>query len=357
MKTKTCYMPFRSNNLYSDNIMHIIRNSGYEVLSIRQCIKNPLNFIGCKIFNLNWFENFNNHSSAYFQYVKKVLFIYFLKLFRKKLVYTLHNKQPHNMDNNTYAIKIMRLLMKKADTIVAMCMDTRLVVEEICPDCVNKICYVPHPNYINNYTSDAENSREQREKMGFEQGDCVFMILGFISPYKNVELLIDTICATNNPKIKLLIAGKVSDNEYKSKLENMIVGKNNIVADFRYIPDSEVGLYYSVADVIVLPYQKKSTLNSGAAYLSFSLKKTVICPCIGTINDLKQKDFVYSYNYDSEEQHKECLRETVDRVCKDFSDNADAIREKGEAAYEYVSMYHSDLLVQEKYSEIYSELT
>lgn len=356
MKTKTCYMPFQTNNLYSDNIMRIIRSSGYEVLSIRECIKNPVNFLKCKIFNLNWFESFSNQGSMLSQYLKKVLFIYLLKLSGKRIVYTLHNKQPHNMDDNTYAIRIMRLLMKKSDIIIAMCKDTRLVVEGICPDCVSKIRYVPHPNYINNYTSDVENSRAHRENMGFKQDDCVFMILGFISPYKNVELLIDTICATNNPKIKLLIAGKVSDSEYKSKLESMTGGKNNIVADFRYIPDSEVGIYYSIADVIVLPYQKKSTLNSGAAYLSFSLKKTVICPCIGTINDLKQRDFVYSYNYDSEEQHKECLRAAVDRVCKDFSDNADAIREKGEAAYEYVSRYHSDLLVQEKYSEIYREL-
>jgi glycosyltransferase involved in cell wall biosynthesis len=312
-------------------------------------LRNPMLFKKCKIINLNWFEKIDNTV----QYLEKVLLIKFLKVMGKKIIYTVHNKQPHDTSNK-FSFKMMKFLLQEADLVLGMCPETREVISSIAPESIQKLKYVLHPNYIYNYRN--EVIIDYRKRFNFSDDDMVFLFLGFVSPYKNLELLIDTFKALHNEKIKLLIAGKPCNTGYEEKLVQRIDGSKNIITDFRYIPDKEIVSYYNTSSIVIMPYHKESSLNSGAVYLSFSLKRTVICPDIGTMKALKNHDFVYQYEYSDESEHPEKLRLAILKACEDYEQNPDMIIEKGEQAFTYVATEHSDECIGKMYSNYYRGL-
>ena len=346
----TCYSPYIVNNLYAVNVRRLLNEKGYSTLPLKEVLKNPQLFYKCKIFNFNWFENVSDWK----QYYAKSFLLWFLHSSGKRIVYTLHNKKPHDSGANRWSLKMMRMMCKKADKIVGLCPDTKDVVESILPGASSKLEIIPHPNYISNYES--VQSGTLRDKYNFSESDLVFLFMGFVSPYKNLELLIDTFKEIKNPRIKLLIAGKPCDSKYQQELESRIGDSANICADFRYIPDDEMLSFYNTSNIVVLPYHKTSSLNSGAVYLTFSLGKTVICPDIGTMNALTDKSFVYEYHYDDEREHAKVLKNKILEVCSDFEENPDSIIEKGKAAYRYVAQENSDTMIADKYDRLYHSL-
>ena len=93
-------------------------------------------------------------------------FLRMLKIFRKKIVFTLHNKKPHNIEKDDYSVRLMRKMCKMSDAIVGMCEETYSVVEDLLPEAKNKVHIIPHPNYIYNY--EGNNNYNYRDKYGFD---------------------------------------------------------------------------------------------------------------------------------------------------------------------------------------------
>lgn len=348
-KLYTCFSPHIVNNPYALNVQRLINESGFEIVSIKKVFTNPYLFFECKIFNFNWYENINSKKEYYLHSCA----IDILRVAGKKIVYTIHNKKPHD-SSNVWAIKLMRKMCQVADSIVGLCPDTLEVIKSISPGCENKLVVIPHPNYIYNYSAD--ECEDLRSTFGFSEDDLVLLFLGFISPYKNLELIIELIKSNELSNTKLLIAGKPCSDKYREDLTKLIGNTDKIKCDFRYIPDEEIVSYYRTCNVVILPYQKNSSLNSGAVYLSFSLKKTVICPDIGTINALSDKSFVYWYHYESDEEHTEQLRNKIIEVCDDYAENPQIVEQKGLRAFDYMNTIHNDEIIKGKYAKLYRSL-
>ena len=352
----TVLVPYSANNnLYVANVRKAISDAGFDVVSIRALLKNPFILFKCKLFNFNWFETCNSKVD----YIKKNLILRVLHILGKKIVYTLHNVQPHD-NNNPYSIRLMKLLYCYSDAVIGLCPDTANVIETISHTCNpnEKLHIVPHPNYINNFTVPDDicfKVKAYRDALDISESKKVFMFFGSILPYKNIELVVDAFKEISDENMVLLIAGRPKNSEYENKLRERIGNKGNIKCDFRFIPDNEVQVLFCVADILVFPYQKISSLNSGAVYLSFSLKKTVICPDIGTINALEDKSFVYSYIFNKKTEYEE-LKQCIEHVKNDLSVDGTVLTEKGLQAYEYVKEHHSMALVSASYKKIYSDL-
>lgn len=349
-----CFYPFHGNNLYVNNIIDSIKRLEYNVISLRKIINEPKYFFKCKIYILNWFENIESNQQ-FIEYIIKVIFIHLLKICNKKIIFVFHNRKAHN-SNSPYSCKLIKLLLSKTDIIIIM---NHFSIEIINKDYniknINKkIRFVPHPNYIHNYNVDYINPKKQSNK----SNNIVFLFIGAISPYKNIELIIDVfnkITKTLN-NIQLIIAGNPYSKEYANNLQRRIADNTNIQTDFRYIPDSDIPNLYEKADIVVLPYDINTSLNSGAAFLSFSFKKTVLCPRIGTIRDFEHLGDIYSYSYNSYEEHKNILEKEIVLIVKDHQNNPNALKEKGERMFNYIKCNHSIEIVQECYKNIIEEL-
>ena len=349
----TCFQPYENKgNLYVQNVEEAIRNNGYDIVSIKYLLRHPMMFWKCKIVNLNWFED------VFYirQYYEKIVFCLFLRLFRKKIIYTIHNLQPHDAIKRKYSIKAMKFFCSISQVIVGLCPDTKIVLTNLSckKNIYSKLKIVPLPNYIENYVG-ISNNVITRKDLEIENEDIVFLFFGRVMPYKNIELLIDIFKDdTSLPKNAiLLIAGKPKSEDYAQELLVRIYNFSKIKCVFKEISDFELPSFYKLADISILPYKKVSSLNSGVVYLSFSFGKTVICPDIGTINGLSDKSFVYSYAYNSKTEREDL----VNCIKKAVNDKQNMILEqKGQQAFDYVKKYHSKDIVGECYKEIYDSL-
>lgn len=109
------------------------------------------------------------------------------------------------------------------------------------------------------------------------------LFFGIIRKYKGLDLLIEAMSKLGS-EYQLIIAGEVygSFDEYQNLMDQH--GLNDRVHVFnRYIPDDQVGLYFSASDVCVLPY--RSATQSGIISISKHFEIPVIATDVGGLKE------------------------------------------------------------------------
>ena len=359
---KTILFPYHlENNVYCDLIVRALEKEGIEVKKLSYALKNPNYFFSTEVINLSFFENIPNNISktqAYTVYLAKRVFLFCCKLFKIKIIYTMHNKKQHDGKYNDLNRKIMTMLINKSDAIVSLCSEGKeILLKQYGKDINNKIYIIPHPNYcaIINIISDAEMERIRKKVRAEGKMLCTF--LGAISPYKNVELIVQAANELKNQNIQFLIAGNSKDIKYIEHLKNMC-SADNVIWDVRFVPEEVADAYIQSSDLILLPYNKSSSLNSGSVFLTMSLGKTCVIPDIGSIKDLNNREdvYIYDYNSDTEMAHYNAFIEAMKRAIIDYNADKDAFQSKGKRLYQEMLELHSLDFIGKRYSDIYQEL-
>jgi glycosyltransferase involved in cell wall biosynthesis len=184
-----------------------------------------------------------------------------------------------------------------------------------------KTISVPHGDYFNNYPLSNFNIKEY---YSIPQENNILLFIGQIRLYKNIELLID---AFKNSKLSkgnwtLLICGDGKLNIQSSK---------NVILDFNFIPDEKMRAYLEQSSLLIAPYNKKSSLNSGALWLACSFAKPFILPDIGCVRDIPNRDeFLYVYDYANRKEHLKNLTETLNKI------NPEILKTMGVKAYNFM---------------------
>ena len=116
--------------------------------------------------------------------------------------------------------------------------------------------------------------------------EFVFLFFGFIREYKGLDILLESLkfYIKKNKKFKLLIVGECYDK--KNKYDNIIERydlSNYVIWIDRYVDESEIKVFFSAADVLVLPYKKAS--QSGIIPIAYNFKKIVLASNISGLND------------------------------------------------------------------------
>lgn len=356
---KICYSPYNKNameqNKYIFQVTEAMKKSGYEIISFNELIKN-LNYIkDTKIFNFNWYENIYNKNKflSIYTYYKRIIIIYILKILRKKIVWTIHNKLPHDSNNEKLCKKFMYKLYNLSDLIIIHCNDTinELNFIQKNKEINKKIIKINHPNYIGLYN----NKLNLKKIYNIKENDIVFLFIGQIKPYKNIEIIIEVAKRIKYDNVKFIIAGKCNDELYKKNLLVNIEDKSNIIPIFRFIKNEEIGDIVSMADSIFLPYDTKSSLNSGTVILACSLGKTVLCPDIGTIKQINSYENLYSYNYENECDH-------INKVVKIISDIVESnnakniLKEKGMNLFKIMNEQYNLDKISREYDNAYKNI-
>lgn len=112
--------------------------------------------------------------------------------------------------------------------------------------------------------------------------EFVILYFGLIRNYKGVEYLIEgfnKIKKEGIQKFRLVIVGEVWDDIH---LEEMIASspyRDRIDLRNEYVPDDDVALYFSAADVVVLPYLRSS--QSGVAHIAITYRLPLIVTKVG----------------------------------------------------------------------------
>ncbi len=311
---KPCNSP---DNPYLQEITEALEKNGVTILN--KSIKNRhleflyiLNrFIFCKgnrIVHCNWIENIarNKTLKSRFKVVVSLIKADILHILGIKICWTMHNSIPHNCTDIVFAEHFIKRWLSRVDMVVVHCRDSMNLLVNKYTYNENKILFVPHGAYkINSINQSKKN--ELVHKYGIHTGDIVFLYFGVISEYKNIPLLLETFSGLQDTNRKLILAGKIdgsieSQMQYKIRLQCSQL--TNVILDERFIPEEEISTIFSLCDIVILPYDKTSMQNSGAMIQAFSNGKPVIIPEFGYVLDIKEKDFVFSYDYNSPESEK-----------------------------------------------------
>lgn len=331
-KMKVFFEPIKNNeNAYIKNIITALKNNGIEFYNedINSKIFKAWNYLKALlkkekiIFHFNWVENITEKKGFKFKVIEKLylVFVCIAHIFGKKVVWTMHNTISHHCDDIKRTEKFLKNWIKLMDLIIVHCNESKAYLINKYNYDEKQICVVPHGKYNTNEINN-NKLKELKDKYGIHN-EIVYMYFGKLDNYKNIPLLINVFEKLNLKNAKLLICGSFAkgvSNDVRLWIENHNY-ESNIILDNRFIPEEEISILLKIADVLVLPYDRTSMQNSGAAILAISNGVPFIIPEFGYISDIKEFSFVHTYSYQDEKEHFKNLSYEILKFYSNFDRN------------------------------------
>lgn len=145
--------------------------------------------------------------------------------------------------------------------------------------------FCPHPIF-DNY-GERLSFEVAKQKLKLDINTRYLLFFGFIRDYKGLDLLIQAFADERLRQfpVKLLVAG-----EYYSSADTYLqLIKDNKLEDYielrtDFIPDNEVNLYFSAADMVVQPY--KSATQSGVTQIGYHFNKPMLVTNVGGLSEI-----------------------------------------------------------------------
>ncbi len=130
-----------------------------------------------------------------------------------------------------------------------------------------------HPLY--NTFKEKINKHEATKQLKLKS-ENIILYFGIIRDYKGLDILIKSLeILKKNKNFQLVIAGECYGKKKKyTDLISLFNLKDNIKWFDEYIPDDQVNIYFSAADIVVLPY--KSASQSGIAQIAYNYDLPII---------------------------------------------------------------------------------
>jgi len=124
-----------------------------------------------------------------------------------------------------------------------------------------------------------------RERLGIDE-ENIILFFGLLRPYKGVKYLIqafDTLPDTLRSSTRLLIVGEAWEDHESISLAEASPYREKITIINRYVRDKEIPLYFSAADMLVLPYTRAS--QSAVAHIGMAYGLPIIASKVGGLEE------------------------------------------------------------------------
>lgn len=331
-KSKVVFFPYEnrcySRNKFANNLMDALRIN-FDVVRMEAVSVDAERLRNVKAAVLNWIEYFLDDSMK--------TRIMFYKEYGIKIIWVFHNRLPHECSGCEEKEK--EKMMWIADHCDAIILLSKSSVQYLPEKNRKKTHYVPHPLYSICKPSDFSNFAGQ--KRFFTNGYITVGFLGLIRPYKQIELLLRLAKEIN---INLIVAGFAAIPEYADDMKKCAADLDNVFFTAEKISDSDFSLYHLQSDLIVLPYDTRSAMNSGSMMMAFSYSKPVLVTDIAMAQDLKDKVFVHMVQGNSDGEIEEKIRLKLEECILLGSER---LREQGQQARKYVEANNNLAVVAE----------
>ena len=229
-----------------------------------------------------------------------------------------HEKRPGDMLLTKYAFMTVDGGIVQSDSVERDFLS-------LFPD--KKFVNTPHPVYT--IFGDIIPKDEAKKRLGISD-EKVILFFGYIRAYKGLDILIDAMPEIlKQVNLKLVVVGEAYEDEQKYKKQISDLGLvDNIILNTDYVPNDEVGKYFSAADIVVLPY--KSATQSGIVQIAYNFDKPVIATDVGGLSEVVLND---KTGFIVEPDNPKKIAEAVikfysDNREKDFVDNVKAEKQK-----------------------------
>ena len=294
----------------------------------------------CRVVHVQW-------------YADRAAHMWFVRLLRRlgiRTVHTAHDLLPHEgaLPGEREAFQE---LYRAMDSVVVFSEKTRRELIEIFGVDARSVAAIPHG-------ADgmfAEIHQEAaRAILDIAASKKVVLFFGTIRPYKGLEFLIQAFdrVRERDEDVVLLVAGggaNAGDGEadYYASIVADLQARRDVVLALDYIPVSKIPVYFSAADVVVLPYVR--TYHSGVLMSAYASSRPVIVTDTGalpeTVEDGRSGFVVAPEDVDS-------LANRISAVL----DLPDRGRKMGQRARELSETIYSWSSVGERHADLYRRL-
>ncbi|WP_321438993.1 glycosyltransferase [uncultured Bacteroides sp.] len=266
-----------NNNPYIQDFIQSL-NQTENIKVINAPHKNPLKSLlypknqgDCFIFH--WIETTPERPHGILQTITAILLIIYLRLIGKKIVWFLHNKEPHSPRYYKLEKGMMRFMAHISHLIITHSKEGIKVVQELTPKAVHKTVFMHHPT---------------KNRMGIITPNPVkkyqLLIWGSISKYKGVLEFVRFV--EEHPfkqPVSIMMIGKCGSSELAESITQ------HLPENITWLKESpsfdELKSYIDAAQFVLIPYLSGSVLSSGLLMDSLSYGAKVIGPDTGSFKD------------------------------------------------------------------------
>jgi len=193
-------------------------------------------------------------------------------LLRRPLVYICHNVLPH--EARWWDALAARCVLRLGTRFVVQSKEERERLQRLLPNV--PIAVVPHPMY-DMFAGERIPKDEARKRLGLPIETPVLLFFGIVRKYKGLRDLLRALPSVREQlgNVILVVAGEFWEDkeDYLRLIEDLNIADSVFLYD-RYIPNEEIPLFFSAADVLVAPYRQAT--GSGVVELARGLGKPVI---------------------------------------------------------------------------------
>lgn len=195
------------------------------------------------------------------------------KLFQTcPLVFICHNVFPH--EKGRWDLHAARVVLRFADHVITQSEAEADRLRSILPRVSHSV--VPHPVY-DIFRTASLSAAASRDKLNLPREELILLFFGIVRAYKGLhELLLAMVQVKETwPTVKLLVVGEFWEDRksYQQMIRKLALDEHVIVED-RYVPNEEVALYFTAADMLVAPYRQHT--GSGVVQLSIGFDLPVV---------------------------------------------------------------------------------
>ena len=336
MKKKVIYYPYMSRTVFStnkfvNNCMDALRVN-YELVRMEAVSVDAEKLRDITAVILNWPENRLD------DVMKARIGIY--KEFGIKIVWFFHNRMPHEANTSPVMAENIKWMAENSDIIMLLSKSSASFLTGKGSE--DKAVYIPHPIFTVGHTE-----KFVRHEDIFGNGKITVGMLGSIRSDKRFEMMIKLAA---EGLVNLIIAGRASQPFYAEELRRNVEGLSNVLFTVEHVSEQDFIRYHIQSDMIALPFDTRSCMNSSSMIMAFSCAKPVLTTDMAMARDLKDKDFVHIVQDSSNAEEVE--RNLRHRLEECISQGGTVLGKQGGRARRYVEENNSLSAVTESFRTV-----
>ncbi len=203
---------------------------------------------------------------------------------KTKILYVCDNIIPH--EHRLGDKLLTRLALANVDNFIVMSKSVENDLLSFKPKA--NFSFVNHPVYEN--FGQKYSKQEARQKLKISSSQPIILFFGFIRHYKGLHLLLEAFPRVlQRTDALLMIAGEFyEDRTSYMDLINKLNISDKIILNDDFIPEEKVGLFFSAADLVALPYI--SATQSGIIQVAYNYNKPVVATPVGGLPEVVVQD-------------------------------------------------------------------